>query len=273
MASLFLYLYTSMLKGLIKVLVVLYLLASIGLYFAQNKIIFYGHPYPEDKKYPGVKELEIAIDDGLTMNAALVQAKPQSRSKGAILYLHGNKGNVRRGIYQSRSMQNRGYDLLIPDYRGYGKTEGQPINDTQLLTDANKAYQYLKDNYEEDKIYVVGYSLGSGMASYVAKENNPAGLILVAPFTSLEDIKNQFLWMFPDFLLKYKLSNEEHLNEVKAPVTILHGTADNVVKYKYGAELKTMYPETNLITFKGESHRGIIFRLSEVLNQKIPYLN
>lgn len=247
-------------------------MASLGLYFAQEKIIFYGHPYPENEKYQGVKELEIPIDDDLTMNAALVQAQPGSRSKGAILYLHGNKGNVRRGLYQSRSMQNRGYDLLIPDYRGYGKTEGQPINDAQLLSDANKAYQYLKDNYDEDKTYIVGYSLGSGMASYVAKENNPAGLILVAPFTTLDDIKNQFLWMFPDFLLRYKLSNEEHLKEVKAPVTILHGTADNVVKYKYGAELKALYPKIDLVTFQGISHRGIIFQLDKVLNHKIPNL-
>lgn len=259
-----------MLKGLAKIFIVLYILACIVLYFSQDKIIFHGDFYPEDASYPGATDVEIPIDEGLTMNAALVSARPKSRSKGAILYLHGNKGNARRGLYQSRSMQNRGYDILIPDYRGYGKTEGQPINDRQLLEDANKAYQYLKSNYKEDRIYVVGYSLGSGMASFVAKENNPRGLFLVAPFTSLVAIKNQFLWMFPDFILKYKLSNKKHIQDVKMPITILHGTADNVVHYKYSTELKELYPNVDLITYKGVSHRGIIFRLDQVLDQKLP---
>jgi len=243
----------------LKIIVIIYCLLSLALYLIQEKLIFAAHPTAQNQKFRAGYEVEIPLEDNLTMNTLILPVKPSSRSKGAILYLHGNKGNIQRGIYQTRTMANRGLDIMIIDYRGYGKTEGQPISDKQLLADAQKAYQYLKKHYDEKQIYIVGYSLGSGMASYLAKTNDPAHLFLVAPFTSLTAIKDQFLWMFPDFLLKYKLDNAKHLKDLKTPTTIIHGTDDTVVDYKYALELKEINPKVKVITSNGQSHRGIIF--------------
>jgi len=244
---------------LLKVLLVLYLLACIVLYFMQEKVIFAAHPYPNSTSYPIGKEIEIPLSETLTMNTLLLPAVRGKKSEKVILYLHGNKGNIKRGIYQTRVMKNKGCDIMIIDYRSYGKTEGKPVNDRQMLRDANLAYQYLKKSYEEKNIYILGYSLGTGMASYIAAQNKPGHLILVAPFTSLTDIKDKFLWMFPDFLLKYKLDNSKHLSDVSCPVTILHGTDDEVVDYEFSQKLKETFPQVKLITSKGQGHRGIIF--------------
>lgn len=205
------------------------------------------------------------------MNTVILPASPNKKSEKVIMYLHGNKGNVRRGIYQTRRMTDKGLDIMVIDYRGYGKTEGKPINDKQMLEDADKAYQYLKKHYDENNIYIIGYSLGTGMASYIAQKNNPAHLILVAPFTSLVDIKDQYLWMFPDFLLKYKLDNAKHLETCHTPTTILHGTNDEVVSYHYGVELAEANENVSLVTSQGQSHRGIIFDplLSKILNEAL----
>lgn len=262
-------------KTLIKILLAIYILCCAAAYTLQEKIIFHPQDYPEFQPYKGGQEIEIPLEEGLTMNALLVphtkaKKSPTPKSKGAILYLHGNTGNIRRAGYQIRNQRNRGYDILIPDYRGYGKTEGQPESDKQMLEDANKAYQYLKKNYNEKNIYIIGYSLGTGMASYIAKENNPAHLILIAPFTSLTDIKNKYLWMFPNFLLKYKLSNRAHLKNSKTPTTIIHGTNDHVVDYRFSEELKQLYPQVDLHTQEGIGHREIIFRISDVLDRVIP---
>lgn len=186
----------------------------------------------------------------------------KNNSKKVILYFHGNTGNVRRAAYQADRFNANNYDVFIPDYRGYGKTKGVNTSNKQLLSDATKAYAFLKQHYAEKDILIIGYSLGSGMASYVAGNASPWHLILVAPFTSLVDIKDQFLWMFPDFLLKYKLSNKDHLKAVTCPVTLIHGTEDEVVHYNYSKELKAMYPKVNLITKKGVGHRRIIFGIS-----------
>jgi len=242
-----------------KFLFALYLCACLGLYLIQSKLIFAAHPTSEDQRYRMGKEIEIPLEEGLTMNTLMIPSRSGQRSKKVLMYLHGNKGNINRGIYQTRMIQNRDVDIMIIDYRGYGKTEGQPESDKQMLEDANKAYQYLKKYYQEKNIYVLGYSLGTGMASYIAKMNKPAHLILVAPFTSLTAIKNKYLWMFPDFLLRFKLNNAAHLKDLKVPTTIVHGTNDEVVEYNFSKQLKAINPRVQLITSTGQSHRGIIF--------------
>lgn len=255
-----------------KIILVIYLLCCLGLFFVQEKVIFAAHPYPNEVRYSQGHEVEIPLEENLTMNAVILPATTSNKkSEGAILYLHGNKGNVRRGIYQTRRMSDKGLDIMVVDYRSYGKTEGKPINDKQMLEDADKAYQYLKENYAEKNLYIVGYSLGTGMASYIAQKNNPAHLVLIAPFTSLVDIKDKYLWMFPDFLLKYKLDNAKHLKAGSTPTTILHGTNDDVVSYEYGVQLAEANKHVSLVTSQDQSHRGIIFdpMLSKILDNII----
>ncbi len=246
-------------KFLFKGLFFSYVLLCLFVYFAQERIIFHPHQYPNDEIYQTGKEIEIPLTSVLSMNALLVYDNAKYRSQKAILYLHGNKGNVKRGQYQTRQMKDLGYDILIPDYRGYGKTEGKIVSNQQLLEDAEKAYLYLNKHYKEEDIVIVGYSLGTGMASYIAQEHNPRHLILLAPFTSLTDIKNEYLWFLPDFLLKYKLDNAAQLPHVESPVTIIHGTKDNVVDFRFSTLLKQKMPSINLITLPGQNHRGVIF--------------
>ncbi len=246
-------------RKFISFLTIIYVLLGILLYSVQERVIFAAHPYDNSTKYKTGIEHEIPLTENIEMNAVLLEDTPGRKSDKVILYFHGNKGNNRRGIYQSRVMRASACDIFLVDYRGYGKTEGKPINDAQMLSDANAAYKYLSRMYEEENIYVLGYSLGSGMASYVASQNSPSHLFLVAPFLSLSSMKDQWLWMFPDFLLKYKLDNQKHIKNVKCGITIVHGTEDKVVPYNQSKSLKSIYPHINLITLENQSHRGVIF--------------
>ncbi len=257
-----------MIMKLIKILLVLYIICCVVLFFGQEKAIFKPHKLDEGKNFGIGEEIEIEVEEGISLNCLLIKEK---NSRGVLLYLHGNKGNLGRGIYQSRSMRNRGLDVMIVDYRGYGKSDGRPISGKQMNADISKVYKYLNDRYEEDNIYIVGYSLGSGMATYLAGTYDPAHIILVSPYTSLVDIKNQFLWMFPDFLMKYKFDNKKHLKQTDSKVTIVHGTSDNVIPYKHALELKKINPKIELKTSEGQSHRGIIFDrlLDEALDEMI----
>ncbi len=238
-------------------LVVLYLLLGATLYFVQERVVFNPYKLPNNHNFGVGQEVEIPLEKGLAMNCLMIK---EPNSKGVVLYLHGNRGNIGFGIYQSRHMKGRGYDVFIPDYRGYGKTEGKPSSEAQVLHDVKIVYEYLKRNYNEEQIVIVGYSLGTSMATYLASQYNPKHLVLIAPFTSLVDIKNQYLWMYPDFLIKYPLRSEEFIKDVKSPITLVHGTNDRVVAYRYSQELVQIKPtQTKLITVKGENHRGIIF--------------
>lgn len=251
-------------KTLLYICIVIYLLVSAALYFLQDRFIFDPHPLPDDFSFQVGTEVNLPVSENVQLNCLWVKKK---KSKGVLLYFHGNRGNISRALYQANRLGVSDYDLFIPDYRSYGKSDGKLINDKQLLEDAAKVYMFVKKKYPENKIHILGYSLGSGMASQVAKLNNPAQLILVAPFTSLTAIKNKYLWMFPNFLLKFKLSNEKHLEEVSCPITLIHGTADKIISYDFSTQLKKKFPQIRLISKEGVSHRGLIFQLKKDMHQ------
>ena len=261
-----------MFSKLIKILLFFYVICCISAYSVQKHFIFNAEQIPEDYNYGYGKEYEIPLSDNITMNALMVPANHEQKERKALLYLHGNRGSIRFGKYQIRTMQNLGYDILIPDYRSYGKSEGDIKNQEQLLADVQKAYNFLKEQYDESNIAIVGYSLGTGMASYLASRNEPGQLFLVAPFTSLTAIKDQYLWFLPDFLLKFPLPVKVYLEGVKCPVHIIHGTEDKIVSYNFAKELFELFPEkVKLYTAYGIGHRRIIFDplLREVLSREL----
>jgi len=238
----------------------IYLLICLGLYFSQEKLLFRPYQLPQDFAFRVGEEIEIPVSDGISMNCLWIK---RNESKGVILYLHGNRGSNRRCTGQAMTaFEGTDYDIFMPDYRGYGKTEGKIYSEKQMHADIDQVYSFLKMNYNEEKIVVVGYSMGSGMATRVAAKNDIERLFLVAPYYSIIDMKNRFVPFIPNFLLKYKLRNDENLMEVKCPITIFHGTADEVLPYDSSVKLKELRPEIELVTLEGTHHRRTIFHSS-----------
>lgn len=225
-----------------------------GLYFAQEKILFYPDQLPSNYKPWKGEEVWIPTEDNLRLNAAIVK---QANPKGAILYLHGNKGSLKRCLAQTRQFENIGYDILVLDYRTFGKSEGDLKSDTQMYKDAQLAYDYLSGRY--DNIVIVGYSMGSGMASYLAAHNPAKALLMVAPFVSIVDMKNRYLPFVPNFLLKYHFRNDIHLNKVTCPTFIVHGHEDEVVPFDSSIMLNKLFPSIEVVGLPGVNHRRVIF--------------
>ena len=153
-------------------ILILYFIGCAGVFLIQEQVIFDPRKVSESHRYPEGEEIEVPLNNDLSMNCLLLRNNYDRR--GVILFLHGNRGTADRALFQIRRMAGgNGYDFFIPDYRGYGKTEGKPLSGRQLQNDADRAYQYLLQHYDEENIVVAGYSLGTGMASYVAAKNNP----------------------------------------------------------------------------------------------------
>jgi len=245
------------LKGVLKFIAILYVFGIAILYFMQDDIIFLPDKLEEYYQFRTGEEVEIEVDKDIYLNCLLMKERA---SKGVILYLHGNKGAIRRCISQAEMLSGNGYDILMPDYRGYGKSDGQMYSEKQALADVQKVYDYLKTKYSENQIHLAGYSLGTGMASYLAAHNNPKTLNLVAPYMSLPDVKNRRLWFTPDFLMKYHFPTEKYMDNIRCPITIFHGTSDRIIPYDSAERLKALKPDQiNLVTLKEVSHRGAIF--------------
>ncbi len=158
------------------------------LFMFQEKLIFFPQKLDENYQFnfdQNFEEINIKTDDGFFLNGILFKA---NNSKGLIYYLHGNAGSLSTWGYVAKTYTDMNYDVFILDYRGYGKSEGKIISQEQLFRDSQFVYDELKKMYNEEQIFVLGYSIGTGMASKVASSNNPKRLILQAPFYSLTDL-------------------------------------------------------------------------------------
>lgn len=249
-------------KMIIQILVILtalYIAVCVLLYFYQEKLIFFPEQLHKDYRFnfnQPFEEINIATPDGATLNGLLFTT--DSPAKGLIFYLHGNAGSLASWGDVAPTYTALGYDVFIPDYRGYGKSEGTVSSQAQLFQDVQTAYDTLKNRYAEKDITVLGHSIGTGLAAHLAATNQPRQLILLAPYYSLTDMMRHKYPVVPTFILKYKLATCQYLPHCKMPVTIFHGDKDEVIYYGSSVKLKQSFKQQDtLITLYGQGHNGI----------------
>jgi pimeloyl-ACP methyl ester carboxylesterase len=225
------------------------------LFFFQEKLIFFpqklekGYKFNFDQKF---EEINIKTKDKKLLNGILFKA---DSSRGLIFYLHGNAGSLNSWGGVAKTYTDLNYDVFILDYRGYGKSEGSIEGQGQLFQDIQTVYDELKHKYSEDKIIVLGYSIGTGLAAKVASVNNPRLLILQAPYYSLTDMMRHTYPIIPTFVLKYKLETDTYIRDCKMPIVIFHGDQDEVIYYGSSLKLKEAFKrEDTLITLIGQGH-------------------
>jgi alpha-beta hydrolase superfamily lysophospholipase len=181
-----------------------------------------------------------------------------ANSTGLIFYLHGNAGSLNGSGDVADTYTKLNYDVFFLDDRGYDKSEGKITSQKQLFDDNQMVYNELIKKYDEKDIIILGYSIGSRMASRLAAENNPKRLILHAPYYSLPDLVRQSLLLAPPFNLKYKFVTNEYLKNCSMPVTIFHGNQDTVISYESSLRLREEFKsKVNLITLEGLGHNKI----------------
>ncbi|MDX9751635.1 MAG: alpha/beta hydrolase [Flavobacteriales bacterium] len=186
---------------------------------------------------------------------------PCHRPRGVVLYLHGNTGGLRRWGKLAPRFTALGYDVLMPDPRGYGKSRGK-IGEKALHDDAARWYRSLLDRWQEKDIVLYGRSLGSGLATPLAARFDPRMLLLETPFANLLDVARFYLPILPyRLLLKYRFRNDRAIVRVKCPVYVFHGQRDNIVPYHSALRLYALVPshvERRMYTFP-EGHHGDLY--------------
>ncbi len=233
---------------------------SASLYFLQEKLLFFPTVLEQDFEFQfnhSFEELNFETDDGAKLNAIHFKVE---NPKGVILYFHGNAGDLSRWGTVAEYFVEKQYDVLIMDYRTYGKSTGK-LSEAVFYTDAQLFYDYLKDNYEEDEITLYGRSLGTGIATYLASKNKPKQLILETPYYSIVDVAKDRFPIFPvGSLLKYKFLSYKFIQKVSCPITMFHGTNDRVVPYASAEKLFEVAPkpQTNFVTIEGGNHGDLI---------------
>jgi len=148
--------------------------------------------------------------------------------------------------------------VLYPDYREYGKSSGELWDEEDLTGDMKKVYKEMTVEYAEDRIYLVGYSLGSGVAAQVAAEYDPAGLMLWTPYYSMLDIKDGSYPFLPDFLVRYPLRTDLALQQVDEPVVIFYAGMDQILPIERAMKLnRYLKPGDRHVVLEGQRHGGV----------------
>jgi uncharacterized protein len=236
----------------------IYIIVCVLLYFNQEKIIFLPEKLPKDFKFSfgeNVEEMNFVTKDQTSLNSLLFKS---DSTKGLIFYLHGNAGSLKKWGEIASIYTKFNYDVLMLDYRGYGKSEGQIENEQQLHQDIQMVYDSLKKRYHETDIIILGYSIGTGMASKLASKNSAKLLILQAPYYSLPDLMSRHFSFLPTFILKYKFETYKYLPLCKMPIVLFHGDCDEIIAHESSLMLQKLFkPNDTLITLEQQSHNGI----------------
>ncbi|WP_245710294.1 alpha/beta hydrolase [Winogradskyella thalassocola] len=230
-----------------------------ALYFLQEKLLFFPSTLEQNYQYQlnhNFEELFFKTDEHTIINTLHFKVE---NPKGVILYFHGNAGDLSRWGTVSEYFVDMEYDVLMMDYRTYGKSTGI-LSEDGIYGDAQYCYDYLLKQYSEDEITLYGRSLGTGIASYLASKNKPKQLILETPYYSILDVaKDRFPILPVKQLLKYHFPTYQFLPKATCPITIIHGTKDSVVPFASAKKLSDLKIENlDFITVKGGGHNNLI---------------
>ena len=172
-----------------------------------------------------------------------------SANAPTLLYLHGNDKNISAAIDLDRAarLHNMGYNLLMVDYRGYGKSTGGSPSETKVYEDAEATWNYLIKQRASDpkRTFIYGHSLGGAIAIDLAVHHpEAAGLIAESNFTSLVDMgKREYPYLPVESLLNQRFDSLSKISNLKIPLLLIHGTWDRLVPYQMSQRLFDRAPQ------------------------------
>jgi pimeloyl-ACP methyl ester carboxylesterase len=210
---------------LIPWLVALYAVICAAAYFGNRLFMYLPDPTritPAEAGLDGVKEIEIAVANGVTLVA---WHAPSTGDKPTILYFHGNAANAANRAPRIETIRENGFGVFYLNNRGYGGSGGTPTEEDNISGLGVPA----------GKIVAYGESLGSGQAVRLAAARPVAAVVLEAPLTSTVDVaRGAYFWLPLGLLISDKYDNERNIRSITAPLLILHGEQDAVIPVEMG---------------------------------------
>ncbi len=218
----------------------IYLILVGLLYVFQDRLIFAPsrvlHGDPSSAGIP-FEDVTLRAPDGCALGAWYVPAEGPAR--GTALFCHGNAGNISHRLLTIEKIRRLGLNVLIFDYRGYGRSDGRP-SEAGIYSDGRTAWDWLVEVKCEspDRIVIWGRSLGSAVATRLAGEVRPAAVIIESAHTSVPDAgARAYPWMPVRLIARTRLDNLEQVRRVKCPLLAVHSTEDEMLPIEFGRKV------------------------------------
>ena len=177
----------------------------------------------------------------------------------AVVFCHGNGELINIWTHEMRWYTSRGYTVLLPEYRGYGRSEGTPsqANVLEDLTDFTDRLAALP-SVDAGRIVYHGRSLGGAVAVQLATVRPPRAMVLASTFTSVRDVAGHLFGVRPPgFLVRDRFPVEALLPKYDGPVLILHGELDRVVPVEHARRNAAAARDARLVVYPGIDHNDM----------------
>ncbi|HEY0887225.1 MAG TPA: alpha/beta fold hydrolase [Ramlibacter sp.] len=236
--------------------------AAIGwLWFRQERLLFEPTPLPADEPLvsdPDVIEEWIEVP-GARLSAAQLRL-PAPR--GVVFFLHGNSGNLRDCLVDIDAFRQVDFDVVMFDYRGYGKSTSCIASEAQLRADVAAVWAHYAPQYEGKRIVIAGQSLGTALAAGLSAELCAAGhapdlTLLVSPYSSMRALADELYPWVPRQVLRYPLHTAEHAARLKGPLMLIHGDKDELIGIHHSHALRTAAPAAQFLCVEGAGHGDV----------------
>lgn len=195
---------------------------------------------PEAMGLAGVEEITLETEDGVRL---IAWYSPARGTRPTLLYFTGVAGCVGTRAEKIRRLRSMGFGVFMLNYRRYGGSGGRP-SEKRNVADASLAYDWLwKRGLKPSEIVAYGESIGSGVATQLARLRPVKALVMEATFTSIVDVGRQVWWCLPlNLIMVDQYRNLEHIKDVKVPVLIIHGARDSMIPV---TQARHLYAEAN----------------------------
>ncbi|WP_210412501.1 alpha/beta hydrolase [Leptospira yasudae] len=234
------------------------------IWWNQDKLVFFPEKLPDDFTFhfpEASQEIKLRTQDGETSYALYFEAKKNDPQK-TILFFHGNAGSLRTwgGIYED--FLPLGWNILVTDYRGYGKNTGT-ISESSMNEDAELWLRYLLEERKipRTSLIIYGRSIGTGVACDLVSKNPDLPLFLETPFTDLPSLAKNYYPFLKPWMLRFQFKNLEKLESVRSKIRIFHGTEDEIIPYSNSEiifkKLKEQNRDVLLYTIPQGSHNDL----------------
>ncbi|MBI3006584.1 MAG: alpha/beta hydrolase [Ignavibacteriales bacterium] len=225
----------------------------------EEKFIYFPTRYPgglyeESRFIPDVVDCWITTEDSVRIHAWFA---PSDSAIATLVMSHGNAGNISHRIDIIRRLQSSGFNVLMFDYRGYGRSEGSP-SESGIYKDGRATFDYARSlrGVDTNKIIVWGTSLGGAVAVDVATQRRPAGMILESTFSSAADVaKVAYPFLPVHLVIQTRLNSFDKIPDVHIPILCMHGDRDSIIPFELGKKLhERANPPKEFYTIRGADH-------------------
>jgi pimeloyl-ACP methyl ester carboxylesterase len=243
-------------------LVVLYLVLTAYLYMAQDNMVFHRRglsgPVPATVDGESIENIELPVGGSNCVRGWLRRTNHGEKQR-LVIYFGGNAEEVSHLLYDPAIL--KGWSLALTNYRGYGQSDGKP-EEKALFEDSLQIYDYYANRNDMDKdcIVVMGRSLGTGVATFLASKRQARAVILISPYDSLADVaKRQYPFVPVDLILKHRFDSCSYAPSVKAPVLGIIGSTDTVIRPGHSFRLLRKWGgPTEVHKLTGLGHNGLL---------------